>query len=180
MKVSYIDVDEQTAAEQVARQLLLATDEDETAWRNDQWYTARLYPTPLRPEERHTTVVEHQKQGMRLQVRTPGDLQTMEFTAFDRVPLARTRSRWRSAPAASTSPTSWRPTVAAPPSTASNHRSAWISPVVTAVGPEVSDHEVGDHVGGLSPTAAGPLSSPVTLVWPRSCPRGSPMHRPPP
>ncbi|MDT5222472.1 MAG: polyketide synthase 5, partial [Mycobacterium sp.] len=51
-KVSYIDVDDQTGTEHVARQLLLATDEDETAWRDDQWYTARLYPSPLRPEER--------------------------------------------------------------------------------------------------------------------------------
>ncbi|MCV6984091.1 hypothetical protein H7H78_01070, partial [Mycobacterium shinjukuense] len=52
-KVSYVDLashtDEQTGAEQVARQLLAASDEDETAWRNDQWYTARLCPAPLRP-----------------------------------------------------------------------------------------------------------------------------------
>ncbi|MCV6987027.1 hypothetical protein H7H78_16875, partial [Mycobacterium shinjukuense] len=49
LMVSYIDLDEQTGAEQVARQLLAASDEDETAWRNDQWYTARLCPAPLRP-----------------------------------------------------------------------------------------------------------------------------------
>ncbi|WP_230872316.1 type I polyketide synthase, partial [Mycobacterium canetti] len=53
LKVSYIDLphqmDEQTGAESVARQLLAASGEDETAWRNDQWYTARLCPAPLRP-----------------------------------------------------------------------------------------------------------------------------------
>ncbi len=42
LKASYVDVDEQTGAESVARQLLAASGEDETAWRNDQWYTARL------------------------------------------------------------------------------------------------------------------------------------------
>ncbi|QNI06776.1 type I polyketide synthase [Mycobacterium kubicae] len=152
LKVSYIDVDEQTAAEQVARQLLLATDEDETAWRNDQWYTARLYPTPLRPEERHTTVVEHQKQGMRLQVRTPGDLQTMEFTAFDRVPPGPNQIEI----AVSACSINFADVLAAygrcptfdgkqPP------LGLDFAGVVTAVGPEVSDHEVGDHVGGLSP-----------------------------
>ena len=41
---------------------------------------------PLRPEERRTTVVDHEHDGMRLQIRTPGDLQTMELVAFDRVP----------------------------------------------------------------------------------------------
>ena len=40
----------------------------------------------LRPDERRTTVVEHEHDGMRLQIRTPGDLQTMELVAFDRVP----------------------------------------------------------------------------------------------
>ena len=63
----------------MARQLLAASDEDETAWRNDEWYTARLCPAPLRPEERRTTVVDHEHDGMRLQIRTPGDLQTMEL-----------------------------------------------------------------------------------------------------
>ncbi len=59
--------------------------EDETAFRNAEWYTAHLYPSPLRPEERHTTVVDHEREGMRLEIRTPGDLQTLELTAFERV-----------------------------------------------------------------------------------------------
>ena len=151
-KVSYIDVDDQTGTEHVARQLLLATDEDETAWRDDQWYTARLYPSPLRPEERHNTVVDHKEQGMRLQVRTPGDLQTMEFTAFDRVPPGPNEIEV----AVSASSINFADVLAAygrcptfdgkqPP------LGLDFAGVVTAVGPEVSDHQVGDHVGGLSP-----------------------------
>ena len=61
-------------------------EEDETAWRNGAWYTARLCPTPLRPEERQTTVANHERDGMRLQIRTPGDLESMELVACDRVP----------------------------------------------------------------------------------------------
>ncbi len=86
LHTTHIDIDEQANAEQlVARQLLAGSDEDETAWRNNEWFTARLCPTPLRPEERKTTIVDHGHDAMRLQIRTPGDLQTMEFVAFDRV-----------------------------------------------------------------------------------------------
>ena len=42
LRTTHIDVDERTDAEQVARQLLAGSDEDETAWRANQWYTARL------------------------------------------------------------------------------------------------------------------------------------------
>ena len=86
LRATQIDMDEHTDAEQLARQLLAGSEEDETAWRNGEWYTARLCPTPLRPEERRTTVVNHERDGMRLQIRTPGDLESMELVAFERVP----------------------------------------------------------------------------------------------
>ena len=57
LRATQIDMDEDTEAEQLARQLLGRSDEDETAWRNGQWYTARLSPAPLRPDERRTAVV---------------------------------------------------------------------------------------------------------------------------
>ena len=57
LRATQIDMDDETEAEQLARQLLGGSEEDETAWRNGQWYTARLYPSPLRPEERRTAVV---------------------------------------------------------------------------------------------------------------------------
>ncbi len=63
LRATQIDMDEDIDAEQLARQLLGGSEEDETAWRNGQWYTARLSPAPLRPEERRTTVVDHARDG---------------------------------------------------------------------------------------------------------------------
>ena len=68
LRTTHIDVDEHTDAEQVARQLLAGSEEDETAWRNGEWYTARLCPAPLRPEERQTTIV-----GPRARRHAPAD-----------------------------------------------------------------------------------------------------------
>ncbi len=151
LKVTQVDVDEQTDAALVARQLMAATDEDETAWRDGEWYVARMCPAPLRAEDRRTTDVEFARDGVRLQVRTPGDLETMEFTTFERV-----------------APGAGQIEVAV---TASSINFADVliafgrypsfegrlpafgtdfAGVVTAVGPGVTTHKVGDHVGGLS------------------------------
>src|SRR4029077_15692233 len=62
------------------------SDEDETAWRSGQWYTARLRPAPLRPDERRTATADPQHDGGRLVIRTPGDLESLELAAFDRIP----------------------------------------------------------------------------------------------
>ncbi|OBI74479.1 type I polyketide synthase [Mycobacterium sp. E740] len=152
LRATQIDVDAGTDAEQLAQQLLCETPEDETAWRGGQWYVARLYPTPLRPEDRKTTIVNHEHDGMRLQIRTPGDLESMELVAAQRV-----------------SPGPGEIEVAV---TASSINFADVlvafgrypsfegrlpepgtdfAGVVTAVGPGVTEHKVGDHVGGLSP-----------------------------
>ncbi len=152
LRTTHIDVDEQTDAEQVARQLLTGSEEDETAWRNDEWYTARLCPTPLRPEERRTTVVDHEHDGMRLQIRTPGDLQTMEFVAFDRVPPGPGQIEV----AVSASSINFADVLVAfgrYPSFEGRlpQLGTDFAGVVTAVGPDVTDHRVGDHVGGMSP-----------------------------
>ncbi|KAA1251977.1 SDR family NAD(P)-dependent oxidoreductase, partial [Mycobacterium simiae] len=151
LKVTHIDVDEQTGAEQLARQMLVATEEDETAWRNDNWYTARLSLTPLRPEERQTTVVDHQHHGMRLQIRTPGDLQTLEFTAFDRVPPGPGQIEV----AVNASSVNFADVLVAfgrYPSIDGEMPNIGMdfAGVVTAVGPGVTAHRVGDHVGGFS------------------------------
>ncbi|CAM3034418.1 sulfolipid-1 biosynthesis phthioceranic/hydroxyphthioceranic acid synthase [Mycobacterium intermedium] len=152
LKVTHIDVDEQTGVEQVARQLLLSeSGEDETAWRNEEWYTARLSPAPLRPEERHSTVVDHAEAGMRLRIRTPGDLQSLEFTAFDRVPPGPGEIEV----AVSASSINFADVLV----TFGRYHTADgklpelgtdFAGVVTAVGPDVTDLQVGDHVGGLS------------------------------
>ncbi|MCV7409101.1 sulfolipid-1 biosynthesis phthioceranic/hydroxyphthioceranic acid synthase [Mycobacterium florentinum] len=146
-----IDLDEATDATLLARQLLAGSDEDETAWRNGQWYTARLRSAPLRPGERHTAIANHQLDGMRLEIRTPGDLEGLELVAFER-----------------TSPGPGQIEVAV---TASSLNFADVliamgrfpsvdgrqprlgmdfAGVVTAVGPGVTDHQVGDRVGGVS------------------------------
>ncbi|HUH71712.1 MAG TPA: sulfolipid-1 biosynthesis phthioceranic/hydroxyphthioceranic acid synthase [Mycobacterium sp.] len=153
LHTTHIDVDEPTSVEQVVRQLLLAgPEEDETAWRNDEWYTARLCPAPLRPEERQTTIAIHERDGMRMQIRTPGDLQTMEFAAFDRVPPGPGQIEV----AVTASSINFADVLLA----FGRYQSVdGILPqlgtdfagVVTAVGPDVTNHKVGDHVGGMSP-----------------------------
>ena len=90
LAATQIDVDGSTDAGLVAAQLLARSDEDETAWRDGTWYTARLNLTPLQPEERRSIVVSPEHDGMRLQVRAPGDLQSAELAAYDRCP---TRTR---------------------------------------------------------------------------------------
>jgi phthioceranic/hydroxyphthioceranic acid synthase len=152
LRTTHVDVDEQTNVEQLARQLLGGSDEDETAWRDDEWYTARLCPTALRPEERQTTTVDRATDGMRLQIRTPGDLESMEFVAFDRVPpgpgqieVAVTASSINFADVlvAFGRYPSFEGQLPQPGTD--------FAGIVTAVGPEVTDHKVGDHVGGMSP-----------------------------
>ncbi len=38
-----------------------------------------LVPEPTSPDERQAAVVDHERDNMRLQIRTPGDLQTLEL-----------------------------------------------------------------------------------------------------
>ena len=152
LRATQIDVDEATDAEQLARQLLGESEEDETAWRNGEWYAARLCPTPLRPEERQTTVADHERDGMRLQIRTPGDLESMELVASDRVPPGPGQIEV----AVSASSINFADVlVAFGRYPAFEGRLPQLGTdfagVVTAVGPDVTDHKVGDHVGGLSP-----------------------------
>jgi NADPH:quinone reductase-like Zn-dependent oxidoreductase/acyl carrier protein len=152
LRTTHIDVDEQTNAEQVARQLLTGSEEDETVWRNDEWYTARLCPTALRPEERQAAVVDQEHDGMRMQIRTPGDLQSMEFVAFDRVPPGPGQIEV----AISASSINFADVLVAfgrYPSFEGHlpQPGTDFAGVVTAVGPDGTDHKVGDHVGGMSP-----------------------------
>ena len=146
-----IDVDEDTEGKSVAHQLLLGSDQDETAFRNQDWYTAQLFPAPLRPEERYTTVVDHALDGMRMEIRTPGDLQTLELTAFERtapgpgeIEVAVTASSLNFADVLVAM--GRYPSYAGKPQLGID-----FAGVVTAVGPHVRSHKVGDHVGGMSP-----------------------------
>lgn len=152
LRASQIDVDEAVDAEQLARQLLVDSDEDETAWRNGAWYTARLSAAPLLPEDRKTTVADHECDGMRLQIRTSGDLESMELVARDRVPPGLGKIEV----AVSASSINFADVLVAfgrYPAIEGHlpQLGTDFAGVVTAVGPDVTDHKVGDHVGGLSP-----------------------------
>ena len=152
LRPTQIDVDDATDAEQLAGQLLSGSEEDETAWRNGQWYVARMSPTPLLPEERRTAVANHERDGMRLQIRTPGDLQSVELVACDRVPPGPGQIEV----AVSASSINFADVlVAFGRYPAFEGRLPQLGTdfagVVTAVGPDVTQHKLGDHVGGLSP-----------------------------
>ena len=152
LRTTQVDVDEHTAAEHVAQQLVGESEEDETAWRNGDWYVARLSPSPLSHEERKTTTVEHERDGMRLHIRTPGDLQTTEFVAFDRVPPGPGQIEV----AVSASSINFADVLIAFGRYPSFEGvlpefGTDFAGVVTAVGPDVTDHQVGDRVGGMSP-----------------------------
>jgi polyketide synthase 5 len=151
LRASQIDVDENTGTDQLARQLLAGSEEDETAWRDGQWYTARLSPAPLQPEERHTTVVSYEHDGVRLQIRTPGDLESMELVAYDRVPPGPGEIEV----AVTASSINFADVLVAYgryPSFEGRLPQAGtdFAGVVSAVGTDVTDHRVGDHVGGIS------------------------------
>jgi acyl transferase domain-containing protein/acyl carrier protein len=153
LRTTQIDVDEATSVEAVARQLLVDSEEDETAWRDGEWHTARLVPTALRPEERQTTTVDHATEGMRLQIRNPGDLQTMELVAFERVAPGPGQIEV----AVSASSINFADVLVAfgrYPSFEGHLPlpGTDFAGVVTAIGAGVTDHKVGDHVGGMSPT----------------------------
>jgi mycolipanoate synthase len=147
-----IDVDDDTDPRQLSRQLQSGSEEDETAWRNGEWYTARLRPGPLRPAERRTRVVEHERDGMRLQIRTPGDLESLELVAYDRVPPG--PGEIEVAVTASTINFADVLVAFGRYPTFEGYQQQLggdFAGVVTAVGPDVTEHRVGDHVGGVSP-----------------------------
>ncbi|WP_156765075.1 SDR family NAD(P)-dependent oxidoreductase, partial [Mycobacterium sp. 1245852.3] len=151
LSATQIDVDDATDPERVALQLNSGSAEDETAWRGGQWYAARLRPGPLRPAERRTTVVDHERDGMRLQIRTPGDLESLEFTAFDRVPPGPGEIEV----AVTSSTVNFADVLVAfgryPTLEGYQQRLGGdFAGVVTAVGPNVTEHQVGDRVGGMS------------------------------
>ncbi|MDG5481777.1 sulfolipid-1 biosynthesis phthioceranic/hydroxyphthioceranic acid synthase [Mycolicibacterium gadium] len=151
LHATQIDLDEATDAKQLAQQLLSESEEDETAWRNNQWYTARLLPAPLRPEERHTTVANYEHDGVRLQIRTPGDLESMEFVAYDRVPPGPGQIEV----AVSASSINFADVLLAMGRFPSfegylPQPGMDFAGVVTAVGPGVTDHHIGDRVGGVA------------------------------
>ncbi|OBH85009.1 polyketide synthase [Mycobacterium scrofulaceum] len=145
LRVTQIDMDQATDAEQLARQLLGGSEEDETAWRQDTWYAARLSASPLGPEERRTTILDPGRDGIRLQIRTPGDLSSMEFVCHER----RSPGPGEIEVAVSAAGVSYPDVLAALGHDPHHVLGTEFAGVVTAVGEGVAEHNVGDRVGGL-------------------------------
>ena len=150
---TWIDVDGTgVEAARVAEQLRSGSDEDETAWRGDTWYTARLLPGPMRAEDRRTTVVDQASSAVRLEIRNPGDVESLEFAAFTRVPPGPGEIEV-SVVASSVNFADVLVAFGRYPTFDGYKQQLGIdfSGVVTAVGPDVTGHRVGDHVAGMSP-----------------------------
>ncbi len=161
LRATQIDIDDFTDIALVAAQLVTGSDEDETAWRDGAWYVARLNPSPVRPEDRHTKTVKHDSGGMRLRIREPGDLQSLELVAADRLPPG---------------PGQIEVSVAASNLNFADVLVAYgkypsfegrlpelggdFAGVVTRVGPGVTTHHMGDRVAGI--TADGAWATYVT------------------
>ena len=151
LRATQIDMDEDSGAEQLARQLLGSSEEDETAWRHGRWYTARLSPTPLRPQERRTATVDHQHDGLRMQIRTPGDLDTMEQTVFQRIPPGPREIEVRVSASGINAADVLSAFAQHPAIDGDAPRLGMdFAGVVSAVGADVTTHRVGDRVAGLS------------------------------
>ncbi|MGY4712888.1 sulfolipid-1 biosynthesis phthioceranic/hydroxyphthioceranic acid synthase [Mycolicibacterium sp. CBM1] len=151
LRTTQIDVDEDTSAHQLARHLLSGTDEDETAWRVGAWYAARLRPAPLRPDDRRTAPADNAVSGMRLQIRVPGDLETLELVACERIAPGPGQIEV----AVTVSSINFADVLVAMglfPAIDGGLPELGMdfAGVVTAVGPDVTDHRVGDRVGGFS------------------------------
>lgn len=150
-----IDLDGAADSGQVAAQLLSGSEEDETAWRDGNFYAARLNLSPLGSDDFRSTVVDHRHDGVRLQIRTPGDLQSLELAAVDRVEPGPGQIEV----AVRASNLNFADVLVALgryPSFEGRmpQLGADYAGEVVAVGPGVTEHEVGDQVAGISTNGA--------------------------
>ena len=83
-----IDVDLTPDAALLLRQVRSGSKEDETALRGTTAYVARLRRSPLGPADRLRLECNAAQDGMRLEIRNPGDLQSLEMVATPRRPPA--------------------------------------------------------------------------------------------
>jgi acyl transferase domain-containing protein/acyl carrier protein len=79
-----IDIDLETDTSLLLRQLLSGSKEDETALRSTCAYAARLQRRPLDQADRQMVNCDPKEDAFRVEIRIPGDLQTLELTAFER------------------------------------------------------------------------------------------------
>ncbi|WP_422746647.1 sulfolipid-1 biosynthesis phthioceranic/hydroxyphthioceranic acid synthase [Mycobacterium sp. WMMD1722] len=149
LQTTQIDTDATTDAAQLTAQLLSDSPEDETAWRLGEWYTARLRPAPLGADDRRKAAADPDHDGMRLQVRTPGNLETVELVSCQRV----SPGRGRIEVAVQAAGVNFADVLVAMGRYPGDRPELGMdfAGVVTALGPGVTSHRVGDRVGGFSP-----------------------------
>lgn len=82
---THIDTDDNVSWSGVAREVLSGSEEDETAWRGDQWHVARLRSTPLTGGDRHSTHADHDQHRVVAHVRDPGNIDTLELVTAPRL-----------------------------------------------------------------------------------------------
>ncbi|PIT06352.1 polyketide synthase [Bradyrhizobium nitroreducens] len=84
LRPTQIDVNSQADVSSLRSQLLSGSSEDETAIRGASAYVARLQRSPLGRADRRTVDRDAAREGLRQEIRTPGDLQSLEMAAFER------------------------------------------------------------------------------------------------
>ena len=150
LRPTQIDVSPQVDVSLLQSQLLSGSDEDETALRGANAYVARLQRSPLGPADRRTVDCEVARDGVRLEIRAPGDLESLEITAFER----RAPSAGEVEVAVHATSVNFADVLIALgryPSFDGRAQELGLdfAGIVTAVGPDVSAFRVGDRVAGL-------------------------------
>jgi polyketide synthase 5 len=145
-----IDVNPQADVLLLRRQLLSGSDEDETALRGASAYVARLQPGPLGHADRRTVGRDAARDGLRVEVRVPGDLQSLEMVAFER----RAPDAGEVEVAVHAASINFADVLVALgryPSFDGREQGLGLdfAGIVTAVGPGLSPFRVGDRVAGL-------------------------------
>lgn len=150
LRPTQIDVSPQVDVSVLQSQLLSGSDEDETALRGANAYVARLQRSPLGPADRRIVDCEAARDGVRLEIRVPGDLQSLEMTVFER----RAPSAGEVEVAVHATSVNFADVLVALgryPSFDGRTQELGLdfAGIVAAVGPDVSAFRVGDRVAGL-------------------------------
>ena len=131
-------------------QLLSGSDEDETALRGANAYVARMQRSPLGHVDRRMVDHDAARDGLRLEIRVPGDLQSLEMMASER----RAPGAGEVEVAVHATSVNFADVLVALgryPSLDGRPQELGLdfAGIVTAVGPGVSAFRVGDRVAGL-------------------------------
>lgn len=145
-----IDVDLRADLSLIQRQLLSGSKEDETALRGASAYVARLQRSPLGHADRRMVDRDAARDGLRLEIRVPGDLQTLEMAAFER----RAPDAGEVEVAVHATSVNFADVLVALgryPTVCGRAQDLGLdfAGIVTAVGPGLSPFRVGDRVAGL-------------------------------